>query len=515
MVDFGLFQSARRGELLVEALKPPDARTRAAVRGELLVFTAIVVFLALNLPYLEAWPAAHNDEARELNAFWVASGADATARGMDPEFGADPLYKGGLQGLSVGLALRLGGLGLLQGRLVSLAWGGVLLLFTFLLGRRLYGPVAGLVACVCLAVSRPFLVASHMVRPDVVLAAMLVAASYLVVRSIQERERWSALSGGLVLGLALDVHLNAVAFTPLVGLFLVARFGWRVSRALQARLFAVGLAAGCLYFLVVRVLLNPRQFLQSSSYWIGIDKRPPVLSGDLGFMLSSEVGRFQGYFTEDRRLELAVLLIALLLAAVLSVRRRQLDSILLGLAAAFALFVTVVSGKSEFYVALFYPWLVLLLGAAVGEAVSSAGRLGLPLVLASLALAPVVFGAPDNYEDLSTAASNYRERGYMALIDEIRPSIPPGASIIGPPLFWIGLSDHPYTDYYVWERLRAERRERFSSYMTRLKPDIVVLDVKSGHQVAINSPGYLQSNGVLLKSVRHVGYDRVEVWKLS
>src|SRR5207248_11485214 len=101
---------------------------------------AIRAGLAANGPYREAWPTAHNDEARELNAFWVASGSDPQARGLDPEFGHDPLYKGGLQGLTVGLMLRAAGLGLLQGRLVSLAWGGLLLALVFLVGRRLYGP---------------------------------------------------------------------------------------------------------------------------------------------------------------------------------------------------------------------------------------------------------------------------------------------------------------------------------------------------------------------------------------
>jgi len=55
--------------LLVEALRPPVARTFTAVRIEALVVFAIVAFLAANLPYLEAWPTAHEDEARDLNVF--------------------------------------------------------------------------------------------------------------------------------------------------------------------------------------------------------------------------------------------------------------------------------------------------------------------------------------------------------------------------------------------------------------------------------------------------------------
>ena len=501
--------------MLVEALRPPAVRTVAAVRIELVVLAAIVAFLVANLPYLEAWPTAHNDEARELNAFWVASGADPRARGLDPQYGYDPLYKGGLQGLTVGLALRVGGLGLLQGRLVSLAWGGLLLMLVFLIGRRLYGPFGGVLAAFCLALSRPFLVASHMVRPDVVLAAMLAGACLLALRGAQERLPRANLAAGLLLGLALDVHLNALAFMPLVGFVYPAVLGGRFGRDRSTHLFALGLALGALYYLLVRVAPDPGQFASASSFWIGIDKRPPILSADPAWMLGEELGRFRVYFTEDRRLELAVLVAAMALAAGRAVRRRQADPLLLGLAAAFGLFVTIVSSKSEFYVVLFYPWLTLLLAGAAVRAIGLAPQLRVPLGVLAVAAVPFVFGLQDNYEDIATAAGNFGERGYYALIDEIRPVIPAGASILGPPLFWIGLSDHPYTDYYVWERLRAERRERFSDYVARLKPDLVVLDVKSRHQVAINSPGFLESNGVLLKTVKHVGFDRVEVWKLS
>lgn len=512
--------------MLVDALRPPAVRTLAAVRIDLLVFVAIAVYLIAHLPTLEAWPTAHNDEAREMNAFWVASGADPQARSLDPEFGPDPLYKGGLQGLSVGLMFRLAGLGLFQGRLVSLVWGCLLLVVVFLLGRRLYGPLAGALAAFLLALSRPFLVASHMVRPEIVLAAMLGAACYLALRGVEQQPvgpaRPSASSGqvlangaaGLLLGLALDVHLNALAFVPLVALVY-----WRYRRSFwrerPTQFFLGGFAASVLYYLATRVFADPGQFAAASDYWLGIDKRPPVLSGDPLWMLGAELARFQSYFTEDRRLELGVLLAAVVVAAVRAIRSRRSDPLLLGLLAALLVFVVLVSSKSEFYVVLFYPWLALVLAGVLVWLLELAPRFRAASAVLAVVAAPLTFGVPDNYEDMATAAANFEDRGYYALVDEIRQVVPTGASIIGPPLFWIGLSDHPYTDYYVWERLRAQTRERFSSYVMRLKPELAVLDAKSRHQISINSPGYLESNGVLLKTIRHVGFDRVEVWKLS
>jgi predicted membrane-bound mannosyltransferase len=132
----------------------PPAAKRAAARSDWLLVGAIVVYLLANLPFLVVWPAVNGDEGREANAFWVASSVDPSAQTLDPVFRHDPLYKGGLQGLTTGISFRLFGLGLYQGRLVSLVWGGLLLWATFLAGRRLYGPAAGAVAVLLLAVLR-------------------------------------------------------------------------------------------------------------------------------------------------------------------------------------------------------------------------------------------------------------------------------------------------------------------------------------------------------------------------
>jgi hypothetical protein len=232
-------------------------------------------------------------------------------------------------------------------------------------------------------------------------------------------------------------------------------------------------------------------------------------------MLSAELGRFEGYFSSERRLELLALAGGLLFGLALSVARRRPEPLAIGLLLAFALFVLVVSGKSEFYIMLFYPWLCLLLAGAVVWLAQRTGRAWPLVVLAAFWVGPRIFGFEEHHDDLLIAAGNFPERGYYALMADITPLVPPGASVLGPPLFWIGLHDRSYTDYYVWERLRAERGERFASFAARLKPDVLVLDAKSQHQISINSPGYLESNGVLLKTIRRVGFDRVEVWKLS
>jgi len=203
----------------------PLAAKQAAARGAWLLVGAIVIYLLAYLPYLVAWPAVNGDEGREANAFWVSSGVDPSAQTLDPVFQHDPLYKGGLQGLTVGLSFRVLGLGLYQGRLVSLIWGGLLSVVTFLVGQRLYGAAAGYIAVVFLAASQPWLVSSHIIRPDIVVATLVMAGLYCALRGIQDGGTHWHLLAGLCLGLSFDVHPNSLAFMPMVGLCYVSRYG--------------------------------------------------------------------------------------------------------------------------------------------------------------------------------------------------------------------------------------------------------------------------------------------------
>ena len=495
----------------------PPAAKRAAARSDWLLVGAVVIYLLANLPFLVAWPAVNGDEGREANAFWVASGVDPSAQTLDPVFRHDPLYKGGLQGLTTAISFRLFGLGLYQGRLVSLVWGGALLIMTFLAGRRLYGPVAGYVAVVFLAVSQPWLVSSHIIRPDIVVATLVMAGVYCALRGIQDGGRHWHLLAGLCLGLSFDVHPNTLAFMPMVGLCYVARYGWRAIFHRDAWLYVAGLIVGGLYYVAVRVAPDPIHFAEAFQYWIGVDKRPPALSTRGGGAIEAELGRWTQYLNH-RWMETALLAIGVVTAAIRMVRQRRVDPMLVGLLASLVVFTILVSSKTEFYMILFFPALILLVGAAISDV---GDRLqGARLVAAALIvlLAVGVMGFEDNFRDIADAASNFEDRDYAALSAGIQAAIPAGSKVIGPPVFWIGLNRSPYyldyVDFYVWERMRRERNVTWAQFVAEINPEYVLFDSKARSDVNNMSPRFMENNGELVASFRHVNYTRVEVWKM-
>jgi 4-amino-4-deoxy-L-arabinose transferase-like glycosyltransferase len=495
----------------------PLAAKRAAARSDWLLVGAILIYLCANLPYLTSWPAVNGDEGREANAFWVASGVDPSAQTLDPVFRHDPLYKGGLQGLTTGISFRLFGVGLWQGRIVSLVWGGLLLVMIFLAGRRLYGPTAGAVAVLFLAVSQPWLVSSHIIRPDIVVATLVIGALYCALRSVQDGGRAWSLLAGLLMGLSFDVHPNTLAFMPMVGFVYLARYGWRGVVRRDTWLYVAGIGVGALYYILIRIAPDPAHFMDAFSYWIGVDKRPPALATRGGSPIDAELRRWTDYLN-GRWMEAALLGIGVVTAAIRMVRHRRLDPILVGWLASLIVFTVLVSSKTEFYMILFFPLLILMVAGAIGEVFEQlqTGRIVAALLLVLMAVG--VMGFEDNFRDIAETAANFEDRNYATLTTEIQAVIPAGSRVIAPPLFWIGLAQPPYyldyVDFYVWERIRREQQVTWPQFVAQINPQYVILDSKAKSDVTNTSPRFMEASGELVASFRHVNYTRVEVWKM-
>ncbi len=382
------------------------------------------------------------------------------------------------------------------------------------------------IAVLCLAVSQPFLVSSHIVRPDVVVAALVMLALYCALRGLQDGGRAWHLAAGALLGLSFDVHPNTLAFMPMVGLCYLLRFDGGRCWLVRAGCSRPGISLGAAYYVGVRILPDPGHYAEAFSYWIGVDKRPPSADGNILGALQAELGRWAQYFGR-RIVELALLAIGVWAAVRRSFATRRLDPLLGGLLIALGVFVVLVSSKTEYYLILFFPMLVLLLASAIAElgaglAAVPGGALvtGVrPLAGALLAVLAVSgLGFEDNFRDIVEAASDFRERDYGALSAQLQAQIPPGSVVVAPPVYWIGLARPPYyleyVDFYVWERIRRERNVSWPEFLRQIDPEYVILDVKAKYDVTRSTPRFMEDNADLVAQIRHVHYTRVEVWKM-
>jgi hypothetical protein len=180
-----------------------------------------------------------------------------------------------LEGSGAYLAVRgvVAGFGVLSVALVAL------------LGRRLLSREAGLAAALLLAVSPLDVVTAHMVRPDVVLGAFVLAAAFALGR-VGVAWRGDLLSGAAI-GAATAVKFTGLLLAPAYAAARLAAPGPRLPRLAAAGAVAAAVAlAFTPYALVHRDAYLAGVALQVTEHYRGRCGAPPYLA-QLGYYLGA------------------------------------------------------------------------------------------------------------------------------------------------------------------------------------------------------------------------------------
>jgi 4-amino-4-deoxy-L-arabinose transferase-like glycosyltransferase len=128
-------------------------------------------------------------------------------------------------------------------RLANVGVGAAIVAVTGLLGRRLFGPGAGLIAALVLAVVPLSVDTTSLVRNDPGMVLAMTAAVYLAVVSLDDpgRDRWVIASGALA-GVATGIKYSSV-FALLPAMIAAASAGTGRDRARRTALAVTGFAA--------------------------------------------------------------------------------------------------------------------------------------------------------------------------------------------------------------------------------------------------------------------------------
>ena len=88
---------------------------------------------------------------------------------------------------------------------------------------------------------------------------------------------------------------------------------------------------------------------------------------------------------------------------------------------------------------------------------------------------------------------------------------------MGPPLYWIGLRDHPYVDIFVYERLERQYGMSVAQFLDETRPDFVITDAKIATESRVEKLLYneLDARAARQFVVRHKSYGDVAVYRLD
>ncbi len=271
----------------------------------LLVYLVIYLYFSARAaeyfpPY--AWP--HGDEgtyASYATAPWTLIGDIFT--GYPPKEHVNPYnLRGFLTPLAAAKALF--GSSPLVGRYVLLGYGALLLLATYKLASVVARPTLALACVVLLSLSWPFIYFSHVMRPEILLAAGTALGLALVVAN--NTRPWPR--RGLVLGLLsaglIWVHLNALFWPPMFAALLVG-----ATPSGHRRAALRGFVLGCAAFLAVYALLNlwpARETLIRYGPWpvtFVSRSRIPLFSTDLWEHSTAVLRLYAGFVLRALRFE--------------------------------------------------------------------------------------------------------------------------------------------------------------------------------------------------------------------
>lgn len=440
------------------------------------IFALVILCIAgLQIGSLIRYPAPHVDEA------WLTSRAWAfiqTGHQMGPldlgvveQWNDYWILNQWLITALQSIILRLAGEpNFIVLRIFSLLLGTGLLLVTYWMAHSWKGKRMAAISTGLLSVSLAFSYSAHLVRYDILAALFCYTALALLVTD-KEMTPFRALAAGLLLGLALETHLNSLIFYPVCGLIFILRLKRRFLVARQFWGFIIGCTAGGLYFLLLRVLPNPATFFDVNRLLFSGTHQPLLLAFDAGRLIN-ELSTAAGLI-----LVASGSMIFFIPMAVYQILQQKDQPGFEILAINSLLFLEAVfiipnkSGNYAIYLAPAFLWLIAyFLDHSVqkkwhGKWMEFVER----ILILSCVLGFLGLSLPPLFQDGYTI--------YQKAQTDIQAVVQPEDVVMGTQVYWLGLNDHPY---YSWELLFRYPRlfpdMDLEDAFEHFHPDVLIID---------------------------------------
>lgn len=516
------------------------------VRAKVLLVTVLLLYWAISLERVDAYPPLGEDEP------WIAAAPYKLA--TEGVFGSD-LFTGyhGMEErhyqhlpafhLLQAAVFRLAGVGVFQMRFLPITLGLLLLPLSFAVGRQTAGLRVGFVAAVLLCTLRfsggetttgiPLLDISRINRYDIGVPVFGLMTLWLFNRAERNGAlRWYVASGAAA-GLSGLFHLYGLFWLPALGLVLLYRHGPRLHK--RPAPYAL-LAGAVLVWLpwILYVAAGWQDFLGQQRF-----TADRFALFDYRFYLQNLVNEIDRYravdlYDQTGRLRLARPGLWLLLAGLpLSLfvqwrdhRRSPSKTLAIAFVVHVALFALLLKQKHYNYLIAFWPLATIAL-ACGGVWLWRRARWR-PLLLALLLLV-MVEGSVGIGRRRALAAAVTPYDDYTARIAQ---HIPSGSRVLGLQHYWLGLRQYPYRTWllplFMADSRLFDEDLTLEQALERVGPDIVLVDRHmrrlfnrmaspddADHERYLQYSRFMERHGaILVGEVDDDDYGRMEVYAL-
>jgi hypothetical protein len=421
---------------------------------------------------------------------------------------------------------KLFGLGIVQGRVVSILMGFLLLCVTYFFTRSYYDNTIALLAIILLASDNVFFVTSRTVRADIYVAFIATAGFFLFIYSLDKNSLKLMALSGLFAGISLYTHPNAfLVVIAIIVLFLI-KYKLSLYTSKYFWTFISFLFIGFLpYALYVIIIDYPNHF---ANFHAQLSGRTDHYAVNLLAGYFQEYKRYDSYIYFPKRLIIFLVQIGALSYAALS--KRKIDKHLCLLVLLFVVLLPVWNPSNptpRYFITIMSPICILVSVMFVDLyrkiSLSSANsflkhRKQLRVVFLSIGLLFFANQALGNVYILW----KHKDNNYYSFIEEIQHVIPKGASVWGSISFWIGLHDHPYlTQISPFHEVLKFKPEYAILYDSETWGDVSVTVGRKAHtaqsfaQIRMKMEQLCQTNGILLKQIQNPYYGDVYIYRIK
>jgi 4-amino-4-deoxy-L-arabinose transferase-like glycosyltransferase len=354
-------------------------------------------------------------------------------------------------------------------RMVSLAFGMVLLLATYIIGNRFRGHRVGLLSGLLLSLSIPFLISAHIGRPDIYVSALGYSA---IALTISERWRgvWKDIAAGILIGLAFEMHPNASIFIPpvIAGYILESKTRLLWNKSFWG--FCLGVSLGLLYYVNLHILPYPSAYIGINKILFISTHTPPILS--LGEVFLSIKTFFEALYQYD--LVSIPIIISIIFSFFLGKSQNKKRLNFLGFIL-ISSFILLIRNKNSYYLILYAPIIYIILADFLVTLLANV-RNRVDKIIRYLLVSTFLIL---NILMFTQLLVNYSqgENDFKNLLSKISQEVQPGDKVLANQIYWFGLHDHII---YSWEQLlyfnRVDSTVTIQDGMRELRPDIFILD---------------------------------------
>jgi 4-amino-4-deoxy-L-arabinose transferase-like glycosyltransferase len=419
--------------------------------------------------------------------------------------------------LAVAPAFALFGFGPITGKLVSGACGALMLIAIYSFTKKFFSRRAALISVWFVTIETMMFISYRTIRPEIYLAAFEMFSLLLFFRGLQRRAVRDFVWSGLLCGIALWTHPNALLHICALAVVLLLSEGNKVWTSRFTWSFAGAVFVGLLPYLVYLIANDAHNSF--STFYLQLDNRTNAIAQNNWIITSmqGEWNRIAEYAQFPKRALLVLIYVIGWITAFFSNKKeaRYLATII---AVHLFLSLLLIFNKTIYYSTSILPLFCILIACAtdnwLGDVQSLGGRLGKMFQMRfwrqSAAVGLIALFSLNQLGGNAILVWQHKDCSYSGTIQELQSVIPPNARVWGSITFWFGFYKQPYRSQYT--RLRE---------LDSFKPEYMITGDREVWgkdfwlEVREKAEKTLQTRGTFVAEFPETCYGKLRVYRLQ